>query len=51
MFSILALPLLGGFLWSTGNNCVVPIIKTIGLGLGMIFWNCVGMNRLIKLVI
>lgn len=37
-----AFPLLGGFLWSTGNNCVVPIIKTIGLGLGMIFWNSVG---------
>jgi hypothetical protein len=22
-----ALPMLGGFIWSTGNICVVPIIK------------------------
>lgn len=38
-----ALPLLGGFLWSTGNNTVVPIIQTIGIGLGMIFWNAIGL--------
>lgn len=37
------LPLIGGMLWSTGNNCVVPIIQTIGIGLGMIFWNCIGL--------
>lgn len=36
------LPLLGGFLWSTGNNTVVPIIKTVGIGLGMIYWNAIG---------
>nr|CAB3267042.1 transmembrane protein 144-like [Phallusia mammillata] len=32
------LAMLGGFLWATGNVCVVPIIKTIGLGLGMLIW-------------
>nr|XP_026696612.1 transmembrane protein 144 isoform X1 [Ciona intestinalis]XP_026696613.1 transmembrane protein 144 isoform X2 [Ciona intestinalis] len=32
------LAMLGGFLWATGNICVVPIIKTIGLGLGMLIW-------------
>lgn len=30
--------MLGGFLWETGNICVVPIIKTIGLGLGLCMW-------------
>jgi len=30
--------ILGGCLWATGNLCVVPIIKMIGLGLGMIIW-------------
>lgn len=30
--------MLGGFLWATGNIMVVPIIKTIGLGLGMLVW-------------
>jgi len=30
--------LLGGTLWATGNLCVVPIIKTIGLGLGILLW-------------
>lgn len=30
--------MLGGFLWETGNICVVPIIKTIGLGLGLCIW-------------
>jgi len=38
-----ALPLLGGFFWSLGNMSVVPIIKTIGIGLGMIVWNGVGL--------
>jgi len=33
----------GGFLWSTGNICVVPIIKTIGLGLGMLIWSAFNM--------
>ncbi|CAH1777680.1 unnamed protein product [Owenia fusiformis] len=32
------LAMLGGFLWATGNICVVPIIKTIGLGLGLLIW-------------
>ena len=27
-----------GFLWATGNICVVPVIKTIGLGLGLLIW-------------
>jgi len=35
--------MLGGFLWSTGNICVVPIIKTIGLGLGMLIWGAFNM--------
>lgn len=30
--------MLGGFLWETGNICVVPIIKTVGLGLGLCIW-------------
>ncbi len=46
-----ALPLLGGFLWSTGNNCVVPILGTIGIALGMIFWNCVGNYELLISII
>uniref|UniRef100_H2ZNU7 Transmembrane protein 144 n=1 Tax=Ciona savignyi TaxID=51511 RepID=H2ZNU7_CIOSA len=32
------LAMLGGFLWATGNICVVPIIKSIGLGIGMLIW-------------
>lgn len=28
----------GGVLWATGNVNTVPIIKCIGLGLGMLFW-------------
>lgn len=39
------LALLGGFLWSTGNICVVPIIKTLGLGLGLCIW---GMTNLLS---
>lgn len=30
--------LIGGSLWATGNMCVVPIVKTIGLGLGLLVW-------------
>lgn len=37
------LPMLGGALWATGNNTVVPIIQTIGIGLGMIFWNSISL--------
>ncbi|XP_005076201.2 transmembrane protein 144 isoform X2 [Mesocricetus auratus] len=32
------LAMLGGFIWATGNVAVVPIIKTIGLGLGILIW-------------
>ncbi|EGG13892.1 transmembrane protein [Cavenderia fasciculata] len=32
--------LLGGSLWSVGNLCVIPIVKTIGLGLGLLLWSC-----------
>ncbi|XP_043918387.1 transmembrane protein 144 [Protopterus annectens] len=30
--------MLGGFIWATGNITVVPILKTIGLGLGLLIW-------------
>ncbi|XP_033114017.1 transmembrane protein 144-like isoform X2 [Anneissia japonica] len=30
--------MLGGFLWTTGNITVIPIIKTIGLSLGILIW-------------
>ncbi|KAK5864469.1 hypothetical protein PBY51_015708 [Eleginops maclovinus] len=30
--------MLGGILWVTGNITVVPIVKTIGLGLGTLIW-------------
>lgn len=30
--------ILGGSLWATGNLCVIPIVKTIGLGPGMLIW-------------
>jgi hypothetical protein len=33
--------MLGGFFWSTGNLNTVPIIKTIGIGLGTLFWNTI----------
>jgi Transmembrane family, TMEM144 of transporters len=36
--------MLGGALWCTGNIFVVPIVKTIGLGLGLVLW---GMSNLI----
>lgn len=32
------LPLLGGFFWATGNINTVPIIKCIGIGMGMLLW-------------
>ncbi|CAL8341149.1 unnamed protein product [Arctogadus glacialis] len=34
-----ALGLLAGFLYSLGNLATVPIIKTIGLGLGTLIWS------------
>ncbi|XP_018534939.1 transmembrane protein 144b isoform X2 [Lates calcarifer] len=30
--------MLGGVIWATGNITVVPIIKAIGLGLGILIW-------------
>lgn len=30
--------LLGGSLWATGNLCVIPVVKMIGLGLGLLVW-------------
>lgn len=30
--------MLGGVIWATGNLAVVPIIKAIGLGLGILIW-------------
>lgn len=35
------LPMLGGFLWTTGNLNTVPVMKTIGLGLGTLFPNTI----------
>ncbi|XP_056346261.1 transmembrane protein 144 isoform X1 [Oenanthe melanoleuca] len=32
------LAMVGGFLWATGNVTVVPIVKTIGLALGLLIW-------------
>ncbi|KAI5628244.1 transmembrane protein 144 precursor [Silurus asotus] len=32
------LAMLGGAIWATGNITVVPILKTIGLGLGLLIW-------------
>jgi len=37
------LVMIGGLVWGTGNICVVPIIKTVGMGLGMCIW---GMTNL-----
>lgn len=37
-------PMIGGILWGAGNVAKVPIIKTIGIGVGQIIWastNCV----------
>jgi len=38
------LAMLGGFLWCTGNILTVPIVKCIGLSLGMLTW---GLSNLI----
>ena len=38
-----ALPVLGGFIWTTGNVNSVPVIKCLGIGLGSLFWNIVGL--------
>ena len=38
-----ALPLLGGFFWSTGNLQTVPVIRCLGIGIGSLFWNISGL--------
>ncbi|XP_067663546.1 transmembrane protein 144-like [Haliotis asinina] len=35
--------MVGGAIWATGNICVVPIIKTIGLGLGLCVWGSINL--------
>ncbi len=35
------LPMLGGFLWTTGNLNTVPVMNTIGIGLGSLFPNVI----------
>jgi len=35
--------MLGGALWATGNICTVPIVKTIGLSLGLLVWGMANM--------
>ncbi|XP_020515076.1 transmembrane protein 144 [Labrus bergylta] len=30
--------MLGGFIWATGNILVVPIVKAVGLSLGVLIW-------------
>lgn len=36
-----ALPMLGGFFWTTGNLNTVPVMNTIGIGLGSLFPNII----------
>ncbi|KAK6052108.1 hypothetical protein COOONC_10386 [Cooperia oncophora] len=33
------LAMLGGALWTMGNTTAIPLIKRIGLGLGILLWN------------
>ncbi|XP_031424535.1 transmembrane protein 144b isoform X2 [Clupea harengus] len=35
--------MLGGAIWATGNITAVPIVKTIGLGLGVLLWGSSGL--------
>eukprot|EP01121_Diplochlamys_sp_Union-15-3_P019849 TRINITY_DN7578_c0_g2_i1.p1 TRINITY_DN7578_c0_g2~~TRINITY_DN7578_c0_g2_i1.p1 ORF type:complete len:343 (-),score=59.58 TRINITY_DN7578_c0_g2_i1:807-1796(-) len=35
--------MLGGFFWCTGNMLTVPIIKTIGLSIGLLIWGMVNL--------
>ncbi|KAK3757757.1 hypothetical protein RRG08_027119 [Elysia crispata] len=37
------LVMVGGAIWATGNLCVVPVIKTIGMGLGISLWGTVAL--------
>ena len=33
----------GGVIWATGNICVVPIVKAIGLSKGLLLWGSTNM--------
>jgi hypothetical protein len=33
----------GGFLWCTGNILTVPIVRLIGLGIGLLLWSMVSL--------
>jgi glucose uptake protein GlcU len=35
--------ILGGFFWATGNTMSVPVINSIGLGMGMLIWGASNM--------
>ncbi|XP_052077458.1 transmembrane protein 144-like isoform X2 [Mytilus californianus] len=35
--------MIGGVVWEIGNICVVPIVKTVGLGLGLCIWSMVNL--------
>ena len=35
--------MLGGVIWACGNAFVVPIVKTIGLAMGLLIWGMVNM--------
>ncbi|XP_007245581.3 transmembrane protein 144b isoform X2 [Astyanax mexicanus] len=35
--------MLGGVIWATGNITSVPVVKCIGLGLGMLLWGASGL--------
>ncbi|XP_017328802.1 transmembrane protein 144b isoform X1 [Ictalurus punctatus] len=35
--------MLGGMIWATGNICLVPVVKCVGLGLGMLLWGASGL--------
>lgn len=37
------LAMLGGAIWATGNITAVPIVKSIGLGLGVLLWGSTGL--------
>lgn len=38
-----AITILSGVFWSTGNVTVVPIIKRLGMGVGMLIWSMVNL--------
>ncbi|VDL62285.1 unnamed protein product [Hymenolepis diminuta] len=40
---IWSLTLLSGIFWSTGNLAVVPIIRRLGMGVGMLIWSMVNL--------